>query len=141
MTKGAKLATGIAAVGAAASVGKDLYDLSQGDSSAANTGALVGSVFGGAIGAFGGPMGMALGVSLGNSAGEMFGENLDDRDKKADASMPEKKHAEQDRHEEMLDRLDAMQKRSQEVKVKLDVDEFAYKRGLKLSTAEILSGG
>jgi hypothetical protein len=141
MTKGAKLATGIAAVGAAASVGKDLYDLSQGDSSAANTGALVGSVFGGAIGAFGGPMGMALGVSLGNSAGEMFGEYLDDRDKKADASMPEKKHAEQVRHEEMLDRLDAMQKRSQEVKVKLDVDEFAYKRGLKLSTAEILSGG
>jgi len=140
MTKGAKFATGMAAVGAAASVGKDLYDLSQGDSSAANTGALVGSVFGGAIGALGGPMGLALGVSLGNAAGEMFGEYLDDQDKKADASMPEKKSAEQARHDEMMQRLESMHAKKQEVKVKLDVDQFAYKRGLKLSTSEILSG-
>jgi len=141
MTTGAKMMTGMAAVGAGAAVIKDLSDAAQGDTSAGNTGALIGSALGGAIGAFGGPMGLALGISLGNSAGEMFGEYLDEKDKKADAKMPEKLSPEAKRHQELMDMLDSHQKKGQQVQVKLDVDEYAYRKGFKLSTAEVFNGG
>jgi len=141
MTSGAKMMTGMAALGAVATVGKDVVDLANGDTSSGNTGALVGSVVGGAIGAFAGPMGLALGVTLGNSAGQMFGEMLDEKDKKADAKIEKKLSPEAIRHKELMDVLEAQSKRSQNVKVQLDVDEFAYKKGFKLSTAEIFNGG
>ncbi len=68
-------------VGTVALVGKDLYDLSQGDTSGENTGALIGTAIGGALGAgvgalFGGVgavPGAMIGASLGNWLGEMAG--------------------------------------------------------------------
>lgn len=68
-----KLAGG---VGAAALVGKDVYDLATGDTSGENIGALLGSVVGGAIGLVGGPMGVAAGASIGNMAGQWIGGKL-----------------------------------------------------------------
>ncbi len=65
---------------------KDLYDLSQGDTSGANTGALVGTavgaLIGGALGSIipgaGTVLGAGLGASVGNMAGEWIGGNFDD---------------------------------------------------------------
>ena len=127
-------------VGAGAMLVKDIADVARGESNAENWGAIAGSVVGGTIGILGGPAGIALGATLGNMAGESLGKAFDAEQKKADAKMPEKKTAEQARHEEMMTRLDRLQKSQSEVKVRLDVDEFAYKRGLKLTTAEIMSG-
>ena len=68
-------------IGAVATVGKDVYDLAQGDTSNENTGALTGSAIGMAIGGVIGSVipvvgtmaGMALGATLGNFAGESIG--------------------------------------------------------------------
>ncbi len=67
-------------IGATVMVGKDLYDLSQGDTSKANTGALIGSVIGGAVGLLGGPMGVAIGVGVGNMVGEAIGGHFDSKE-------------------------------------------------------------
>ena len=137
---GGKLIKGAGLAAAGGMLAKDVYDVATGDANAENWGAIAGSVVGGTIGILGGPAGIALGASLGNMAGEALGKTFDESKKKADASMPAKKTAEESRHNEMMERLTALQKSSSEVKVRLDVDEFAYKRGLKLSTAEIMSG-
>ena len=142
MSKVGKLATGLAGITALAQVGTDAVQLANGDTSAGNLGAIAGTVVGGALGFLGGPMGAALGASLGNSAGQMFGEMLDKKEKKADASMPEKKAdiEARKRDAEMVDAIKKLTQASSDMTVKLEVDEFAYKKGFKLSTAEVMSG-
>lgn len=80
---GGKLLKGGGVLGGIAATATDLYDLSQGDTSAGNLGALAGSVVGGAIGLIGGPAGVAIGAGIGNMIGESVGEYFD-------SSMPQK---------------------------------------------------
>lgn len=57
-------------------VGKDIYDVLSGDSTAGNVGGAMGGVVGAGIGLLGGPAGAALGATIGNVAGEFIGEGI-----------------------------------------------------------------
>ena len=75
-------------------------------------------------------------------AGQALGKTFDESKKKADASMPEKKAdiEARKRDAEMVDAIKKLTQASSDMTVKLEVDEFAYKKGFKLSTAEVMSG-
>ena len=75
-------------------------------------------------------------------AGEALGKTYDESRKKTDASMPEKKAdiEQRKRDQEMLQAIQQLAKTNTDMRVKLEVDEFAYKKGFKLSTAEVMSG-
>tara|TARA_R100000808_G_C2155445_1_gene167963 strand:- start:11928 stop:14117 length:2190 start_codon:yes stop_codon:yes gene_type:complete len=113
--------------------------------------AAAGSAFGGAIGSLGylagpwamvlGPLGQAAGAAIGGIAGKWIGETFKDEKKKVDSSMPTKKTPTDVRLDTLTDNIAALAKKSQDMKVKLEVDEYAYKKGFKLSTAEVVSGG
>ena len=137
-----KFIKGAGLAGAGLMLAKDVADVARGESNAENWGAIAGSVVGGTIGILGGPAGVALGATLGNMAGEALGKTFDESKKKADASMPEKKAdiEARKRDAEMVDAIKKLTQASSDMTVKLEVDEFAYKKGFKLSTAEVMSG-
>lgn len=60
-------------------VGKDVYDLAQGETNYENKAAVAGSVIGGLAGILGGPAGVAFGASIGNIIGEQAGQWADER--------------------------------------------------------------
>lgn len=134
--------SGVGLAGAGLMLGKDIYDVAKGESNAENWGAIAGSVVGGTIGILGGPAGIALGAGLGNMAGEALGKAFDESKKKADATMPESKVevAKRKRDEDMINAIKELARSNSDMRVKLEVDEFAYKKGFKLSTAEVLNG-
>jgi hypothetical protein len=137
-----KIIKGAGLAGAGLMLAKDVADVARGESNAENWGAIAGSVVGGTIGILGGPAGIALGASLGNLAGEALGKTFDESKKKADASMPEKKAdiEARKRDAEMVDAIKKLAASNNDMRVKLEVDEYAYKKGFKLSTAEVMSG-
>lgn len=79
-----KVAGPVAALGTVAAVGKDIYDMSQGDTSGENMGALIGSAIGGTLGFLTPiPGGAMMGAALGNMAGEWLGGKFDESSEKA----------------------------------------------------------
>jgi len=76
-------------IGAAAMVGKDVYDLATGEVTGGNIGGVAGGVIGGAVGLLGGPLGVALGATAGNYIGEQIGEWFDKRPEKGPTNSTE----------------------------------------------------
>lgn len=82
------IAKGAGMLGAAAMVGKDVYDITQGENNKENVLAIAGGVVGGVVGMVGGPAGVAIGASIGNSVGEQMGIFWDNKIKE-DLAMRE----------------------------------------------------
>ena len=143
MAGAGKLLGRASAVGAGLMVGKDIFDVAFGTDGGAtgeNIGGATGGVIGGAIGAaFGGPVGFAIGAAIGNTAGEFIGEAFSDEKKKADASMPDKVSATDARIDKLTSLVEQQTNRDREIKLKLDVDEYAYRKGFRVSAEDMLA--
>ena len=124
-------------IGAGLMVGKDALDLASGETTGANLGGTIGGAIG-AIGFLGGPLVGAATMAAGNMLGEAVGEYYDKK-LEAEAMMPEMSTAADERIDKLTDALEKQMRMEQQIKVSLDVDEYAYRKGFKLSTEEMLN--
>lgn len=124
-------------IGAGLMVGKDALDLASGETTGANLGGTIGGAIG-AIGFIGGPLVGAATMAAGNMLGEAVGEYYDKK-LEAEAMMPEMSTAADERIDKLTDALEQQMRMEQQIKVSLDVDEYAYRKGFKLSTDEMLN--
>ena len=118
-------------------LGKDLLDALDGDRSMGNAGGMIGAGIG-ALGFLGGPLVGAATMAAGNLIGEKIGEFYDKK-LEADAKMPDTKSPQDRRIDKLADILEKQTQRDQNIKLSLDVDQYAYKKGFRLSAEDMLA--
>lgn len=131
------LMTYLPAVGAVGMLAKDVYDAASGDRSMGNAGAMIGSGIG-ALGFLGGPLVGAATMAAGNWVGEKIGEYYDKK-LEADASITAAKSATDKRLDRLSEIVERQASNERRIEVALKTDEYAYRKGFRLSAEEMLS--